>query len=130
MQIVRAAGERLALVPFLAAIGDAVTIGIGQLPDARRRGDVERPVEPHRPLGQHHPVGEDDADIEAAVAVRVFEPDDSMRSVRQLLLDAVVRSRGVGHVQAALVVEVRDDWPVDERRPGRALDFEAGRHGE
>ena len=102
MQVVRAAGQRLALEPLLALVGDAVAIGIGQLPDARRRRDVERSIEPHRPFRQHHLVGEDDALVETAVAVRVFQPDDSVRLVGQLLLDVVVRAGGVGDIQPAL----------------------------
>ena len=61
VQVVGAAGQRLALEPLFALVGDAVAVGVGQLPDARRRGDVERAVEPHRAFGEHHLVGEDDA---------------------------------------------------------------------
>ncbi len=130
VQIVGAPGQRLALVPLLTLVGDAITVGVGQLPDARRRGDIERTVEPHRALGQHHPVGKDDARIEAAVAVLVFEAHDAMRAIGELLLHPVVRARGVRDIQAALVVEVRDDGTVHERRAGDALDREAGRHGQ
>ena len=129
VQVVGAAGERLALEPFLAPVGDAVAVGVGQLPDARRRGDVERAVEPHRPLGEHHLVGEDDALVEAAVAVGVFEADDPVRALFELDLHLLVGSGGVGDVEPALLVEVGDDRPIDERRPGNQLDLESRGHG-
>ena len=44
VQVVGAAGQRLALEPLDALVGDAVAIGVGQFPDARRRGDIERAV--------------------------------------------------------------------------------------
>ena len=50
VEIVRAASERLALKPLLAAVRDAVAVGVRQLPDARRRRDIERSVEPQRAL--------------------------------------------------------------------------------
>ena len=52
-----------------------------------------------------------------------------MRPVGELLFDPVVRARGVGDIQPALVVEVRNDGAIDERRAGDALDREAGGHG-
>ena len=83
VQIVGAAGERLRPGTIPRAVGDAVAVGVGQLPDARRRRDIQRSVEPHRAFRQHHLVGEDDARVEAAVAVRVFEPDDAVRACRR-----------------------------------------------
>ena len=51
MQVVRAAGERFALEPFDALVGDAVAIFVGEFPDAGRSGDIERAVEEQRPSG-------------------------------------------------------------------------------
>ena len=92
--------------------------------------DVERPVEPHGALGQHHAIGEHRAAIEDAVAVRVLEAQDAVRLLGELLLDLGVRARRLGDVEAALLVEVGDDRPLDERRPGDAHDLEAVGHRE
>ena len=130
VQIVGAAGQRFSLEPLLAPVGDAVAVGVGQLPDARRRGDVERAVEPHRAFGQHHAIGKHHAGVEAPVAVLVFEANDPVRAIGELLFDAVVRARRVGDVEPSLVVEVRHDRPIDEGRSGDALDREAGRQAK
>ncbi len=130
VEIVRAARQRLALEPLFAPIRDAVPVGIGQLPDARRRGDVQRPVEPHRPFRQHHPVGEDDAPVEPSVAVGVLEPDDAMGAIGELFFDSVVRPGRIGDVHPAVFVEVRDDRTFDERWSRDPFDFEAGRNRE
>src|SRR6266568_8292478 len=42
VQIVGAAGQCLALVPLLAQVGYTVVICVGELPNARRSGDVHR----------------------------------------------------------------------------------------
>ena len=130
VQVVGAAGERLALEPLLAAVGHAVAVGIGQLPDARRRRDVERAREPQRSLGKHHLVGEDGPLVEPAVAVAILEPEDPVRLVLELHGRLVVRARRLGDVEPALLVEVGHDRPVDERRPGGELDGEAVGEGE
>ena len=129
VQIVGAAGERLSLEPFLAPIGHAVAVGIRQLPDAGRRGDVERAVEPHRAFREHHSIGEDHALVEAAVAVGVFEADNAMRALFELDLDLRVGAGGVGDVEPAPLVEVGDDRAIDEGRPGHQLDLESRGHG-
>ena len=82
VQVVGAAGQRLALEPFDTLVRDAVAVGVGQLPDARRRSDVERSGVPHRTFGEHHLVGEDRALVEPAVAIRVFQPKDPVRLLR------------------------------------------------
>ena len=127
VQVVGAAGERLALEPFDALVGHAVAVGVGQLPDAGRGRDVERAVVPHRPLGEHHLVGEDGPRVETAVAVAVLQPDDPVRPLGELLLDVVVRARRVGDVEPAVLIERGGDRPIDQRGPGHALDREAAR---
>ena len=92
VEIVRTVGQRFSLKPLFASIGHAVSIGIRQFPDARRRGDIQGPVKPHCAFGKHHPIGKDDARVEPAITVLVFEPDDPMRLVSQLLFHLVVRS--------------------------------------
>src|SRR4029453_4934687 len=42
VQVVCAAGQGFSLPPLFALIGDAIAVGVGQLPDARRRRNVER----------------------------------------------------------------------------------------
>ena len=129
MQVVGAAGERLALEPLDSLVGHAVAVGIRQLPDARRRGDVERAAVPHRSFGEHHLVGEDGLLVEFSVAVGVFQPDNPMRLLRKLLLDVVVGAGGIGDIEPALVVERGGDRSVDERRPGDPLDRKSvGKH--
>ena len=130
MQIVGAAGQRLALKPFLALVSHAVAVGIGQSPNARRRRDIKRSVVPQRALGEHHFVGEHDGMIELSVTVAILEPDDTMRFFRELFLDRIIRARRVGDVQSPLLIERRRDRPIHQRRPGDAFHREAIRHGE
>ncbi len=130
VQIVGARGQRFSFEPLLAPIGDAVAVRIRQLPDARRSRHVERAVEPHRPFREHHAIREDDAGIEPAVAVRIFEADDAMGPLLQLLLDLVVRSGRVRHIQATFLVEISHDRPVDERGSRDGLDDEARGDGQ
>src|SRR4051794_41704683 len=61
MQVVGATGECSAFEPFFAFVGDTIAVGIGELPDTRRRGNVERAVEEERTFGEHHVVGEHSA---------------------------------------------------------------------
>ena len=130
MQIVGAAGECLAVEPHLALVGHAVAVGVGELPDLRRGGDVERAVEPERALGEHHFVGKDGALVELAVAVRVHEADDAVRFVGELLFDLVVRARAVGDVEFARVAKGHGDGPVHERRAGGEFHGQAVGEGE
>ena len=125
MQVVGAAGERLAREPLDPLVGHAVAVGVGQLPDGGRRGDVERAAVPHRPLGEHHLVGEDGLLVEFAVAVAVFEPDDPVGLLRELFLDVVVGAGRVGDIKTPFVVKRGGDRAVDERRPGDPLDRES-----
>ena len=125
MQVVGAAGERLAREPLDPLVGHAVAVGIGQLPDGGRRGDVERAGVPHRPLGEHHLVGEDGLLVEFSVAVAVFQPDDPVGLFRELLLDVVVGAGRVGDIETPLVVERGGDRPVDQRRSRDPLDRES-----
>ena len=62
--------------------------------------------------------------VELAVAVGVFEPHDAVRLLFELLFDLLVRAGRIGDVEPALVVEVGDDRPVDQRRPGGQFDRE------
>jgi hypothetical protein len=130
VQFVRTAGERFALKPFDAFIRDAVIVRVGELPDARRRGDVQRPVQELRAFRKHHPVGEHCAPVEFAVAILVLEPHDAMRPLLQLLFHLVVRPRRLGNVQPALVIERRHNWPLGHRRTRHELDRKAGRDFE
>ena len=125
MQVVGAAGERLAREPLDSLVGHAVAVGVGQFPDGGRRGDIERAVVPHRSLGEHHLVGEDGPLVEFSVAVAVFQPDDPVGFFRELLLDVVVGAGGVGDIQTSLVVERGRDRAVDQRWPRDPLDRES-----
>ena len=130
VQVVGTAGERFALEPLLALVGHAVAVGVRQPPDARRRGDVKRPVVPQRALGKHHPLGKHNGMIELAVTVAILQADDTMRLFRELFLDRIIRSRRVGDVQPALFIERGRDGAIDQRGPRDALHREAVRHGK
>ena len=60
VDVIRAARERAALEPLLAFVGNAVTVGVGKLPDARRASDINRAGVPKAALGEHDFVGEHD----------------------------------------------------------------------
>src|SRR5689334_19697350 len=56
-----------------ALVRNAVAIRVGQLPDSRRRGHIERPIEPNATLRKCHPIGEHADAIVTAIAVRIGE---------------------------------------------------------
>ena len=106
VQIVGAAGERLARKPLLAAVGDAVAVDVGQLPDARRRGDIQRAIVPQNALGKHHLIGEDDAPIEPPVAVGIRQPDDAVWPLLELRVHVFVGAARVGHIESPRFIVV------------------------
>ena len=87
VQVVGAAGERLALEPLDALVGHAVAVGVGQLPDARRRRRRRASRRSHIvPSGNIIWSAKTVLLVEPAVAVGVLEPDDPVRLLRELLL--------------------------------------------
>ena len=127
MQIVRATSERVPFEPFLALVGHAIAVGIGQLPDARRSGHIQRGVVPQRSLRKHQFVGEDSALVELAVAVGVFQADDSMRLVDELLGRRIVRAGRVGNIQPPFFIKAGGNRPIDQRRPSDEFNRETFR---
>ncbi len=105
VQIIGATGKRLAFVPFFADIRNPVAVGVGEFPDARRRGDVERTVMPKTAFREHHFVRENHVFIEFAIPIGVFEADDAMRFVFELFFRFVVRTGRIGEVQPALFIK-------------------------
>ncbi len=125
VDVVGAAGERLALEPLFALVGHAVAVGVGEFPDAGGRADKERAIEPHQALGQHQLVGVDGALVIDAVVVGIFQADDAVGLVDDLFGDRIIRAGRLGHVQSAAVVEVGHDRPLDQRRPGGQFERES-----
>ena len=113
VQVIGAIGQGLGIKPFHPLVRDAVAVGVGELPDAWRCGHVNRAIVPEHAFGEHHFVGEDGARVVAAIAIRIFQAKDAVGALRELLLDRVIRSRGLGHVQPAVVVHVHDHRPLD-----------------
>ena len=130
VQVVCAAGERLAVMPHLALVGDAVAVGVGELPDLRRRGNVERAVVKHRALGEHHLVREDHGLVEASVTVRVLEAHDAVVLTLVLRRAFVAGAGGIGRVEPTLRIVGDGNGAVDERRPRDQLDRKAVGQGE
>ena len=130
VQVIGATRERFTLKPLDPLIGHAIAVGIGQLPDAGGRRNVERSVVPHGSLGEHHLVGEDRPRFIAAVAVTILEPDDPVRPLGKLLLDVIVRARGIADVKPALLVESGGDGPIDQGWASHQLDRETCRYPE
>ncbi len=79
VQIVGATGHCAGIDPFLAFVGDAIAIGVGEFQNRRHRGDVERTVQPQRAFGKWQLVGERHGAVEHAVAVGVFQAHDAVR---------------------------------------------------
>ena len=130
VDVVGAAGEGAALEPFLAFVGHAVAIGVGEFPDARRPGDIDGTGVPETALREHDLVREDDGRVVDAVAVGVFQAKDAMRGVLELLGGRGVGAGGIGHVEPAAIVDASADGALDEVRRGDAFDDEAGGHDE
>ena len=128
VQVIGAIGQGLGIEPFHTLVCHAVAIGIGQLPDAGRRRYIHRAIVPEHPFGKHHLVSEHGAPVVAPVAIDVFQAEDAVGALRELLLHRVIRSRRLGHIQAALVVHVHDHRALDERRPGCQFDLETFRN--
>ncbi len=94
-------------------------------------GGAETYSEPSKniaPSGNIILIGEDGALVELAVAVGVFEANDAMRLLLELLLHRVVRAGRFGDVEPAFIIERSDDRPLDQRRTGHELDGESVRH--
>ena len=130
VEIVGTAGERLGVKPHLARFGNAVVVGISELPDLRRRGDIERAAIPQRPFRHHQPLGIDRAAVERAVAVAVYQAEDTMGGVLHLFSDGDVRAARLGDVEPATLVEVDRDGAFDERRARGDLDGESVGQGD
>ena len=113
---------------LLALVGHAVVVGIRELPNRRRRGDVEAAVQPARALREGHLVGKEGALVESAILVGVFEHEDAVRRIFLELLLVPIHARGIADEEAALVIEAAHDRVRDERRRGG--DFERVASGE
>ena len=105
MQVVGAADQGLALKPLAALIGHAVTVGVGELPDARRRGDIPRTVVPQTTFREHHLVRENGGFVEGTIGFSLFEAHDAVGLLLQLLVGLFVRTGAIGNVKAAFIVE-------------------------
>ena len=57
---------------FIALIRNTVAIRVGESPNARRAGNIERPIMPHRPRWQGHLVGKHGAFVEVPISIRIF----------------------------------------------------------
>src|SRR5690606_12488836 len=79
VQIVGAASQRLAVEPDFALFRHSIVVAVGQLPDLRRRGDVDRPLVIHHPLGKHHAIGKYTAFVEPPVTIGVAQAQNTMR---------------------------------------------------
>ena len=130
MQVVGAARQGFAFKPLLPLFRDAIPIAVGELPDARRRRNINRTVKPEHALGKHQLLSKDRTLIISPVAIAVLQAHDAMGLVFELFLDFLIRARGIRHIQAALLVQIRRNRPVDQRRAGDQLDFKAIRHGQ
>ena len=122
MEIIGTAGEGLGVKPHLARFGDAIVVGIGELPNLRRRGDIERAAVPQRPFRHHQPLGVDRAAVERAIAIAVLQTEDAVGGILHLFGDGDVRAAGFGDVEPATLVEIDRDGALDERR--RRGDFD------
>ena len=130
VNVVRAAGQRPALEPFLALVSHAIAVGVGELPDAGRSGDVNGAVMPEAALRKHHLAGKDGGLVERAVAVNVFKAEHAMRRILELLGGFVVRSGRISDIEPALVIKARTDRARYLISRGDALDGEPLRHRE
>jgi len=116
--------------PLLALIGDAVAVGVGEPPDARRARDINGAGVPEAALREHYFVGEHDRLVEAAVAIGVFEAADAVGGIEDLFVGFFVRAGGIGDIKPALVIEAGADGSFDEGRTGDEFDIEAVWDGE
>lgn len=125
MEVICATCQGLTEEPFSALFGDAVTIFIGELPDAGGGGDVERTGVPHGSFGEGDFISEDGAGVEGAVGIRISEADDPMSGVFELFGGFVIGAGGIGDVEASQFVEIGVDGAVDEGGLGDEFDLKA-----
>src|SRR5688572_8775715 len=130
MQIVRAAGERLAIEPRDTLVAHAVAVGVGEFPKMRRRGDVERSFVEECALGKHYVLGEHDGVLETAIAVAILESYNAMRLLRELFVGSFAEAGRIRRVETTLGIKRNRDGPVDEWRCGDELDGKTGGHCE
>ena len=124
VEIVGTGGECFAVEPDLARFSDAVVVGVGELPDCRRGGDVERAPVPERALRHHQSIGILRPGVEDAVAVGVFESEDPVAGFFRLFDDGDVRAARFGDVEPALLVEVDRHRSLNQRHRGGDLHCE------
>ncbi len=130
MQIVGAAGQCLALEPFLTPVGAAGALGIGELPDAGRRGHVKGTIMPQRPFGKHHRVGKDHTLVESTILLGALQADNTMRFLFELNGHFFIGTRGIADIEAALIIKIRRDRAVNQRGTGKQRDIEPQRQSE
>ncbi len=77
---------------------------------------------PDDTLGRGHLVREDVALVEPSIAIGILEPRDAVRRVLGQVVSRWIVAGGIGHVEAAAIVEAGEHRVRDQRRPGDALD--------
>ena len=125
VQVIGTVGQGFRIEPLHTLVRHSVAIGVGQLPDAGRCRHIDRAIVPEYALREHHLVGEHGPPVVPPIAIDVLQAKNAVRALSELLLNRVIRSRRLGHVQAALVVHVHDHRALDQRWPGRQLNFKA-----
>src|SRR5262249_12987828 len=96
-------------------------VAVLQSPEAWWGCREDSPVVPEDALGIRQLVREDGALVEAPVAVRILEPADAVGRVPAEVVARGLVARGVGHVEAAAIVEAGEHRMRDQWRPGDAL---------
>ena len=112
----------------LALVGHAVAVGVRELPDAGRRGHVERAVQPAGALRHRQAVGEDRAAIEDAVAVAILQHHDAAGLLGLVPRRAPGRPRGIAHEETTLRVHAAQGRVRDHPGGGGLDQLEAGGH--
>src|SRR5205823_10723246 len=84
VDVIGATGQRATFEPFFPLVRHAVSVRVGELPDARRPGDVNRTFIPEAALREHHLVRVFDRFVESSVAIAVFDTDDARSEERRV----------------------------------------------
>lgn len=131
VDIVAAVGDHALLEPFLALFGDAITIGIGELPQAGRSGGVDASLEPEAALDEADLVGKDGLLLILPVAIGIDELENAILGILPLFLGRLAGAARIGDIQGTLIVKAGTDGAWGELGVGQGgFDGESVGHRE
>ena len=119
VQVIGTTGQGFPIKPDVTLLRDSIAIGIGEFPDLGRSRHVKRPFMPEAALREHQVFREHRALVKDAIAIRVGQPQHTMRLFFQLLGGGLIAAGGFSQVEPPLVIKTGFHRPFHEGWEGR-----------